>query len=125
VGAYTSVAFDDAAIHAAVEDLGGWQKICREPLNDLPHLQRRFCESHRMYSRRPDLTYPPQLLGQHECENRTRGKPVAPPVLIGDPREAMRVMAGGSSAPRVPMAALGTEVPGYIGRLTVEPEDAA
>jgi hypothetical protein len=125
VGAYTSVAFDDAAIHAAVEDLGGWQKICREPLNDLPHLQRRFCEAHRVHSRNPHLVYPPRLIGQHEGENRTKGKPVAQPVLIGDPRAAQRVMAGGSNAPRVPMAALGASIPGYIGRLVAEPEQEA
>jgi hypothetical protein len=34
-------------------------------------------------------------------------------------------MAGGSSAPRVPMAALGASIPGYIGRLTVDAENAS
>ena len=29
VGAYRSVAFDEPAIHAAVEDVGGWMSVCR------------------------------------------------------------------------------------------------
>ncbi len=29
VGGYTSVAFDDPAIHAAITDLGGWSTFCR------------------------------------------------------------------------------------------------
>jgi hypothetical protein len=29
VGAYSDVVFDDPAIHAVIEDLGGWVKTCR------------------------------------------------------------------------------------------------
>ena len=29
VGAYSDVIFDDPAIHAVIEDLGGWPKVCR------------------------------------------------------------------------------------------------
>ena len=46
VGAYSDVAFDDPAIHAAISDLGGWSKFCRTETKDLGFMQHRFCEIH-------------------------------------------------------------------------------
>jgi hypothetical protein len=106
VGAYTSVVFDDPAIHAVIEDLGGWVALCRSEADALPHTQRRFCEAHRAYARRPDLPYPPVLLGAHEADNRLAGKASAKPMLIGDPEAARRVMSGGVEASRVAIQAL-------------------
>lgn len=103
VGAYTSVAFDDPVIHAAVEDLGGWAAICRGELNDLPHVERRFCESYRAYASRPDVAYVGVLPGVHQLENGLRGKESAPPILIGDPERAAAVMRNGGSAPKTQM----------------------
>jgi hypothetical protein len=108
VGAYESVAFDDAAVHAAVGDLGGWPAVCRSSVDDLPHLQRRFCQAHAAYSQRPGDAYPPHLAGDCELTNRLAGQRVNPPVLIGDPEQAMSVMA----------AARGRE------RLTLTPQSA-
>jgi hypothetical protein len=45
VGAYQDVVFDDPAIHAVIEDCGGWPKVCRTELKELSYLQHRFCES--------------------------------------------------------------------------------
>lgn len=92
VGAYQSVVFDDPAIHCAIEDLGGWTKVCRSSFDELPHLQRRFCEMHRAYTRQPAPQYPARLVGESEANNRTSGKPVAPPALIGDPAKAAKVL---------------------------------
>lgn len=92
VGAYSSVAFDDPAIHCAIEDMGGWPKVCREPLDALPHTQRRFCDAHRAYTTRGASEYPRHLPGVHELENRTGGYRVAPPVLIGNPEAARQVL---------------------------------
>lgn len=122
VGAYSSVAFDDPAIHAVVEDLGGWPKLCREPMDALPHVQRRFCEAHRVYSRRPDLSFPAKLVGQHEAENRLQGRSVAPAVLVGNPDRARLVMRRGTSqTSRVPMA---LDVPGAVARIGAAREAA-
>ena len=100
VGAYQSVGFDDPAIHAAVEDLGGWTTICRSTMQELPHLQRRFTESHRAYSGRQGFAFPAYLIGESEAANRTAGKRVAPPVLIGSPALAAEVMRLGHAGPR-------------------------
>ena len=100
VGAYQSVAFDDPAIHAAVEDLGGWTTICRSTMQELPHLQRRFTEAHRAYSGRHGFAFPAYLIGESEAANRTAGKRVAPPVLIGNPERAAEVLRLGHAGPR-------------------------
>lgn len=100
VGAYQSVAFDDPAIHAAVGDMGGWTTVCRMPLDELPHTQRRFCELHRAYTGRGEFAYPPVLIGQHEAENRSAGRRVAPPMLIGDAQRARAVIVNGADGPR-------------------------
>jgi hypothetical protein len=107
VGAYRSVAFDDPAIHAAVEDMGGWPTLCRSQVDELPHMQRRFCDLHRAYSARgePDR-YPPRLVGEHEAANERAGKAVEPPVLVGDPALAERVMRGGLAGPKTKLTLL-------------------
>lgn len=97
VGAYTSVTFDDQAIHATVQDMGGWPTLCRSTVDELPFIQKRFCETYRAYVRRPDAPYPPVLIGVHESENRAAGKRVAPPVLIGDKDKAGAVYLGGTN----------------------------
>ena len=100
VGAYRSVCFDDPAIHAAVVDMGGWQQVCRSEVDDLPFVQKRFCESHRTYSQRKDMPYTPFLVGVSDDSNRNTGHPVEPPVLIGDPEAAKNVMRLGTSGPK-------------------------
>lgn len=100
VGAYQSVGFDDPAIHAAVDDLGGWTTICRGQMHDLPHLQRRFAEAHRAYCGRQSFPFPAYLLGESEASNRTAGRPVAPPVLIGNAERAAEVLRLGRTGPR-------------------------
>lgn len=99
VGAYKSVAFDDPVIHAVIEDLGGWTKLCRSDLNELSYIEHRFCEAYRAYSGRPDLAYPAKLIGEFEAVNRHEGRKVAPPVLVGDPQKAADVLRlGGDGA---------------------------
>lgn len=100
VGAYASVVFDEGVIHAVVEDLGGWPAICRGELKDLPHVERRFCESYRAYAARGDVAFPAMLPGAHQSDNALKGTPSAPPVLIGDPKRAKEALRVGLSAPK-------------------------
>lgn len=104
VGAYQSVCFDDPAIHAAIEDLGGWAKCCQD--EHIDHLQRRFCDFHRTHSKREGAPYPPKLMGLHELQNRTTGKRTAPPVLIGNPERAKQVLLGGTEGHRTAITAI-------------------
>lgn len=106
VGAYQNVAFDDGAIHATVEDMGGWVALCRSQMVDLPHLQRRFTETYRAYAKRPDLTFPPMLPGACAADNARRGFAVAPPVLVGNAERARQVLAIGVETGRVAITPL-------------------
>lgn len=100
VGAYQSVVFDDAAIHAAISDIGGWVSVCRTSEKELPFLQKRFCDAYRAYATRGQFDYPSRLLGEHEIANLSIGQKPAPPVLIGNPAVAGVVMMEGLSGPK-------------------------
>jgi hypothetical protein len=103
VGAYSSVAFDDAAIHAAIDDLGGWPQLCREPLEVLAQTQRRFCHAYQVHVKAGVLVYPGLLLGESDSENQIKGRPVAPPVLVGDPVRAQHIVDEGARVALVAM----------------------
>lgn len=97
VGAYTDVVFDDPAIHAAVADLGGWQKMCRSDMDQLSYLQHRFCESYRAYANRGQFDYPKVLTGDRSPDElyAKRGLQPPKPTVIGNVEQARLVYANG------------------------------
>lgn len=97
VGCYASVVFDDAAIHAAVVDLGGWTAICRTAESELPHLQRRFEASYSAHRQAGTRDVPGVLLGINDAGNISAGylEAVRAPVLIGDVEKCAQVRALG------------------------------
>jgi len=102
VGAYTSVCFDDAIIHSVIEDMGGWQKVCRSETDELGYIQKRFCDLYRAYAARGHDRHPAYLVGEHEMNNAKLGYTNhAKPTLIGNAERAKQVLAQGVSAPRV------------------------
>lgn len=107
VGAYKTVVFDDAVIHAVIDDLGGWVKVCRTDNDELPFMQKRFCDTYRAYSGRRDLRYPAQLIGEHDQTNAKFGHDsVNSPILIGDAQKALAIKDGGVAGPKTPMVEL-------------------
>lgn len=103
VGAYTDVVFDDPAIHAVVEDLGGWPKLCRTDLKELGYLQHRFAESYRAYVGRGQFEYPRRLGGDRspDSEYLKVGLKLPRPATVGDLEGCRRVYRGGGSAGKV------------------------
>lgn len=99
VGAYQDVVFDDPAIHAVIEDLGGWVKLCRAELKEVSYLQHKFCEAHRAYTRLPSFDYPRKLGGAADgaAQYARFGLPPPKPVVVGDIEKARQVMRLGSS----------------------------
>lgn len=117
VGAYTDVVFDDPAIHAVIEDLGGWPKICRGETKDLGYLQHRFCEAHRAYSAKGQFDYPRQLMGDRSPDEMFIRKGLKPPrpALIGNTDRARLVFEGGQIGGKTSIAytvldAIGTKL---------------
>lgn len=100
VGAYQDVVFDDPAIHAAIEDAGGWPKTCRTETKDLPFLQKRFCDAHKAYTGRGTFDYPRRLMGDRgpDHEYEAKGLPLPRPALVGDRERAALVYANGGTA---------------------------
>jgi Domain of unknown function (DUF6475) len=99
VGAYQDVVFDDPAIHAAVNDVGGWVKLCRTDLKELSYLQHRFCQSHKAYTERGDFDFPRVLSGDRspDSEYLRRGLPAPTPAVVGDRDKAALVFQGGGN----------------------------
>jgi len=93
VGAYTDVVFDDPAIHATIEDLGGWCKFCRTETAELSYLQHRFSESYRAYVGRESFDFPRRLTGDRSPDEMymRRGLPAPKPAVIGDVERARQV----------------------------------
>lgn len=100
VGAYTDVVFDDPAIHAVIEDLGGWPKVCRTELKDLSFLQHRFTEGHKAYTGRGVFEYPRRLMGDRSPDHdyAKKGLKLPRPALVGDKDAALRVFERGNAA---------------------------
>jgi Domain of unknown function (DUF6475) len=91
VGAYQDVDFQDAAIHKAISDMGGWAKLCRTESDQLSYTQHRFCECYRAYQF-AGAQYDGPLIGdsgQPELYAK-RGLPAPTPVVIGKPPESIR-----------------------------------
>lgn len=100
VGAYTTVCFDDGVIHAVIEDLGGWVKLCRSGTDEIQFVQKRFCDSYKAYASRSDVRYPCVLLGEHDLNNASKGYASQAPTLIGDPHQARLVHESGMESSR-------------------------
>jgi len=85
VGAYRSVQFSDPAIHAAVSDMGGWVKLCRTETDELPFVQKRFCDAHKVYTQRGAEHAPAVLIGESDQQNAgiVSRIPAPEPVKIG------------------------------------------
>lgn len=106
IGARHSLVFDDPAIHAVVEDLGGWAKICRGETKDIGYLQHRFCEAYKAYAGKGNFAYPSILGGDVSPAHEWRAVGLEPPkpAVIGDREAARRVYLGGSNAGKTPIA---------------------
>lgn len=111
VGAYTDVVFDDPAAHAAIDDMGGWPKLCRMPITELGYVQHRFCEAHKAYTARGQFEYPRRLMGDRspDSEYAKRGLPPPKPALIGDRDRAIAVFHGGSAGGRLAIESMSTK----------------
>lgn len=117
VGAYASVCFDDGIIHASIVDMGGWKVLCRSEIDDLPFLQKRFCDGYKAYANRGDVKFPAVLLGEHELLNSAKGYKSALPTLIGNPEKANVVRLTGMAGPKTQFTQLTDAMNESIKRL--------
>lgn len=74
-GYWDSVRFPDPAIHFAIQQMGGWRRLCSSLTNDeLPFRGRDFAQHYSMFDRvRHATSVPAYLAGAHELNNRRHG----------------------------------------------------
>lgn len=107
-GAWRDVVFEDPVIHLAIEDQGGWPKVCSTSMEDIGYLQHRFCEAYRAHSAQPVTEYPRMLVGLAGSHNRTAGAALEPPVWIGEPGRCQLVYdRGGQSRTSIGLSRAG------------------
>lgn len=90
VGMYATPNFGDPAIHAAINDMGGWPKLCQSNMDELHFTQKRFCDGYRAYSENPEAARNTALLGLHDQKNARLSIGSDEPKLIG---QAMKKVA--------------------------------
>ena len=116
-GSYSSVCFDDPIINRCLLDMGGWPDLCAKQMDELPFVERNFCDRYRAYKIRGDSPgHPPYLVGLTEAMNAQKGFQSAPPFLIGNPEQARRVLTCGANTPLIPVT-LADHVEGVTLRL--------
>ncbi len=122
VGAYCDVVFDDPAIHAVVEDLGGWPKVCRTETNELSYLQHRFQEAHRAYTARGQFEYQRRLAGDRspDYEYARSGLPLPRPALVGNRERAIAVLKNGNAAGKTLISTLPEQAMGLLANTTLQ-----
>lgn len=97
-GTWDDVAFDDAIIHRVIADMGGWVVLGSKDDEAWPFVAKEFqtrYRSFRMRGETPD--YPHRLTGMANAANAANGRPLLPPILLGDLEKAKAVLKGGSA----------------------------
>jgi len=98
VGPYQTVVFDEPAVMAAIEDMGGWIDLCKVDEGELPFKRQEFVKRYKGYLTRPPTSHPAKLIGIAEAHNMQHApswKDV--PRLIGNPERAKLVHQTGSA----------------------------
>lgn len=96
VGTYESVVFDDALIHRALHEMGGWVALGQKDNDEWPFVAKEFENRYRSYAARGETPdYPPVMIGIAQSYNEAKGLKAGMPRLIGNPAEAERVMRAG------------------------------
>lgn len=103
VGPYQTVVFDDPSIHAVINDMGGWIKVCEGNDDELPFKAREFERRYQGYALNPPREYPKALIGMAEAENRRGGFKLPSPVLIGNEGKALACYKNGNRVAALPI----------------------
>lgn len=99
VGAYNSIAFDDALIHVVIEEMSSWQKICATKTDHMPFVGKEFQERYRSYVLHKPPHHRSYLTGIIESQNSLYNYRYPSPVLFRNPALARKVIASGTKTP--------------------------
>lgn len=95
-GQYNSVVFDDAVIHAVIDDMGGWIRLCNTKILDLPFRAQDFERRYMNYLNRLPEKHPAYLPGIFESNNANYKIDKSRLIFIGNIQRANKVLEQGS-----------------------------
>lgn len=97
VGPYRSVVFDDALTQCVIHEMGGWILLTEKDDKEWPFVRNEFVTRYRGYRARSDIpAYPATLIGRAQAQNSQIGLAAPPPLLLGNPEKAAKVMRQGA-----------------------------
>ncbi len=91
LGAYQTVVFDNAVIHAAIADMGGWIKLCQTKEENLERKGAVFEKHYVFYTLHPPEYFPPALIGICDKANKLYSFESGNPTFVGDIHKAKAV----------------------------------
>lgn len=92
IGPYSSVVFDDAIIHAVLQEMGGWIKMCSTAAKELPFVAKEFQTRYTAYRYKAPSSYPGYFVGLTEHQNTQQGFNRESLRLLGDQEKAKAVL---------------------------------
>jgi hypothetical protein len=98
IGGYQSVVFDDPFIHAVLENMGGWTKLCSVSFDELPFRCNEFQKRYLGFVQKKPERHPKHLAGIIELENSKNNFPIPAPLLLGDLKKTETVMRLGNGS---------------------------
>lgn len=81
-GSYESVCFDDKTIHAVVEAMGGWERVCALEANAFPFAEKEFVSRYVLLTNAPKEHMPESLVGKIERDRRAKGIESIPEAIL-------------------------------------------
>jgi hypothetical protein len=93
VGPWKPIVFDDARIHAAIEEMGGLTVFCRATLDEWNILRSWFLKSYQALLRQSLTRYPAIIWAEGGRRSEL--------VFIGDETKARQVLSGGGETIRI------------------------
>ncbi len=95
-GGYRSVVFDDPVVHAVLDEMGGWVRLCEVGSEkDLEFQRNVFCKRYETTSRAE--AYPAVMRGVLDIEAIKYGRKPSEPVLLGNEAISRQVLMLGRS----------------------------
>lgn len=104
-GPWWSVVFDDPLIHRVLQEMGGWIELSKADDDAWPFRAREFQTRYRGLKARGETPeHPEVMLGHFAAGNALEMRKTQPPLLLGNPAQALKVMRSGTDKPLLEMA---------------------
>jgi hypothetical protein len=91
-GSYADVVFDDPKIMQAIEQMGGWVRLCEMQEDDEKWRQKDFVAIYRTCD---GASHPRVLFGRFSLHNIPLGDEAEKPLLIGNEQRALAILESG------------------------------